>query len=162
MTGTRLRASANPVLRRLDVLVGEWQMDAIVDGQVVARSRNVFEWLENGMFLVQHAVAEPPLPTTPPEWVTHSPFPITTVIGLDDMSGQFYLNYADGRDVHRVYPMTMESGVWKFWGQAGPEFYQRFTGTFSADGKTIAGRIEQSRDGEHWETDFEQVYTKLT
>lgn len=149
------------VLRRLDALVGEWQVEAIVDGKPVARSRSVFAWMDGGMFLVQHADAEPPLPTTPPEWITHSPFPITTVMGLDDASEQFFMLYADGRDVHRVYPMTLTDGVWKFWGQAGPEFHQRFSGTFNADGTVITGLIEQSPDGEHWETDFHQTYTKI-
>jgi hypothetical protein len=152
--------STNPLLRRLDALVGEWQVEAIVGGRVVARSRSVFEWLPGGMFLIQHGEAEPPLPATPPEWVTNSPFPITTIMGLDDVSGQLYMLYADGRDVHRVYPMTMADGVWKFWGQAGPEFFQRFTGTLNADSTVIDGPIEQSRDGETWETDFVQTYTK--
>jgi hypothetical protein len=160
MQSEQRQLSANPVLRRLDALAGEWQMEAITEGRVVARSRSVFEWLPDGMFLVQQAEAEPPLPNTPPEWIKNSPFPITTIMGLDDASEQFYMMYADGRDVHRVYPMSMADGVWKFWGQAGPEFFQRFTGTFSDDGTVIHGLIEWSRDGENWQTDFEQTYTK--
>jgi hypothetical protein len=152
--------STNPLLRRLDALMGEWQVEAAIDGRPLARSTSVFEWLPGGMFLVQHAEAEPPLPTTPPVWVANNPFPITTIMGLDDASEQFSMMYADGRDVHRVYPMSMSDGVWKFWGQAGPEFFQRFTGTFSADGTVIHGLIERSSDGQTWETDFEQTYTK--
>ena len=41
------------------------------------------------------------------------------------------------------------------------DFSQRFTGTFSEDGKTIEGRWEISHDGETWETDFDMTYTKI-
>ncbi|HEX6471886.1 MAG TPA: hypothetical protein VF069_22515 [Streptosporangiaceae bacterium] len=155
-----MKESTNPVLRRLDALVGEWQVDVLgEDGVPVARSRSVFAW--DGMLLVHHAEAEPPLPNTPPEWITHAPFPITAVIGLDDLSGQFSMMYTDARDVHRVYAMSMEGGVWKFWGQAGPEFHQRATGTFTPDGNVIHALIERSADGHHWETDFASTYTKV-
>jgi hypothetical protein len=40
------------------------------------------------------------------------------------------------------------------------EFAQRFTGAFDADGTTITGRWEISRDGSHWEHDFDLVYTR--
>jgi hypothetical protein len=156
------QSTTHSELRRLDALVGEWQMDAIVAGQPVARARTVFEWIEGGAYLVQHTEGEPALPATPPEWVTGSPFPITTIMGLDDFSGAFTMMYADGRGVHRVYQMSLGDGVWKFWGQAGAEFHQRFTGTFNDAGDVITGRIEASRDGVNWELDFDQTYTKVT
>ena len=34
------------------------------------------------------------------------------------------------------------------------EFSQRFTGTFSADGRRIDGRWESAQDGSDWELDF--------
>ena len=39
---------------------------------------------------------------------------------------------------------------------------QRFTGTFSADGRTIAGRWELAPDGDDWQTDFDVTYTRVT
>ena len=41
------------------------------------------------------------------------------------------------------------------------DFSQRFTGTFSDDGKTIAGPWEISHDGKTWEHDFDLTYTKV-
>jgi hypothetical protein len=41
------------------------------------------------------------LPTTPIVWRENSPFPIVTVIGVDDPSGAFTYLYADGRGVRR-------------------------------------------------------------
>jgi hypothetical protein len=151
----------NPGLERLDALVGEWEMEASVGGQPTIRGRAAFEWLEGGTFLVQHADAEPPGKDTPSEWVEHSPFPVTTIIGLDDPSQQFCYAYADGRGVCRVYEMTLDDGLWKIWGQSGPEFFQRFSGTFSDDGNSMTARWEASRDAQTWETDFDMTYTKV-
>ena len=134
---------------------------SIIAGQPTARGTTTFTWLERGAFLVQHADADPPLPTAPPEWLTNSPFPLVTIIALDDASGTFCYAYADARGVRRVYQMRLSDGVWEIWGQAGPEFYQRFRGTFSQDGNTITSRWERSRDGSTWERDFDGTYAKV-
>ena len=55
--------------------------------------------------------------------------------------------------------LSLIDGVWKLW-RDGEPFSQRFTGTFSKDGKTITGRWEISDDGNTWRTDFELTYTK--
>jgi hypothetical protein len=141
---------------RLDVLVGEWQMEA----HWLEGGRARFEWMEDGAFLVQHADAE--LPADSPEGlVANWPFPITTVIGLDDPSETFAYVYTDGRGVSRVYDMTLDEGEWKIWGRRKPDLLQRFLGTVSDDGQTIDGRWEQSPDGQDWELDFEIKYSKL-
>jgi len=68
---------------------------------------------------------------------------------------------ADARGVCRVYQMSLEDGVWKIWGQAGPGFYQRFEGSFSDDGTRITARWEGSKDGKSWTPDFSVTYTKV-
>lgn len=148
----------NPVLGRLDTLVGKWTFEASLEGRTVARGRTSFEWIEGGAFLVQHAQAEPPLPETPSEWVANSPFPLTTLFGLDDSTEKFSMFHADSRGVFRVYEMTLDDGVWKIWRDA-PGFFQRFTGT--VDGDTITGYWEGSPDGSNWQYDFDQTYTKV-
>jgi hypothetical protein len=75
-------------------------MEASVGEELVARARAVFEWLEGGAFLVQHADAEPPPP--------------------------------------------------------------QFTATFSGDGDTLTGCRERSRDGTHWQHDFDVTYKRVT
>jgi hypothetical protein len=42
------------------------------------------------------------------------------------------------------------------------EFSQRFTGALGADGDTVTGRWEISRDGSHWVHDFDLVHTRLS
>ena len=55
--------------------------------------------------------------------------------------------------------MSASPGTWRFW-RDGPDFAQRFTGTFSADGDTIIGRGELSRDGTSWEDDLQLTYRR--
>jgi hypothetical protein len=162
MTIRPLPPATDPMLRRLNALVGEWDMLASVDGRPTARARAVFEPWEGGAFLIHRVDAAPSDFEIPQIWVENSPFPITTIIAFDQPTQTFSYNYADARGVHRIYQMSMTDSTWSFWGQAGPEWYQRFTGTFSADGRTITGRIEQSTDRSTWELDFDQTYTKIS
>ena len=56
--------------------------------------------------------------------------------------------------------MAFSGRDWRIWGQAGPEFFQRFSGALSEDGRRIDARWERSRDGETWQLDFELTYTR--
>jgi len=154
------RRTPHAALERLNVLVGEWKLQASVGGQPVGRARAVFAWLEGGAFLVQHTDAEPAEFEPPPEWVANSPFPIATIIGLDDATKRFSMLYGDARGVFRVYQMSLVNGFWKVWREA-PGFHQRFTGTFSDDNTTITARWEKSDDGSRWEYDFDLNYRKV-
>lgn len=154
------RPKPNPLLRRLDALVGEWTIVAIVDGKPVGgQGRTRFEWRDGESFLVQHADVEFD-ETTPAEWVAGSPFPVTTIIGLDDTAEQFTMLYADARGVFRVYEMSLGDGVWRIWREA-PGFHQRFVGTFNDSGTVITARWEASPDGTDWALDFDLTYTKI-
>ena len=153
-------AAPHPALGRLEVLVGEWELQASVGGQPIpGRGRTVFAWLEGGAFLMQHADVESEV--APAEWVASSPFPVTTIIGLDDSTEQFCMLWADARGVFRVYQMSLRDGVWRLWRDA-PGFFQRFTATIGGDGKIIRGRWEKSGDGSSWEPDLDMTYSKVT
>jgi hypothetical protein len=87
------------------------------------------------------------------------------IIGADPESeGNYRQHYFDSRGVARLYKMSLDAGVWRLWRDEPDfsplDFSQRFTGTFSADGKTIAGRWEICHDGTTWEPDFDLTYTK--
>jgi hypothetical protein len=56
--------------------------------------------------------------------------------------------------------MSLDAGVWRLW-RSGAPFSQRFTGTFSDDGRTITGQWEIAEDGTTWKTDFDLIYTKV-
>jgi hypothetical protein len=145
--------STNTAAReRLEALIGEWTMEARPPGGPPwpGEGRVTFEWLEEGVpLLLERWHVD--LPEAPDG---------LAVIGCDGMSGTYYQLYIDERDVQRIYEMSLEAGTWKLW-RHGKPFSQRFTGNFSDDGKTIAGRWETAEDGKDWKTDFDLTYTKV-
>jgi hypothetical protein len=71
-------------------------------------------------------------------------------------------HYYDSRGVTRTYHMRLGSGTWSFW-REDPDFYQRFTGEFGADGTRINARFEMSHDqGQTWKHDFDMTFTMTT
>ena len=83
------------------------------------------------------------------------------VIGRDDVAETYSMLYFDARGVSQIYEMSFGDGVWKQ-RRSAPEFSQRFTGTLSDDGATIAARWEKSSDGSRWDHDFDLIYTRVT
>ena len=65
----------------------------------------------------------------------------------------------------RVYHMGFDNGVWTLRREAPDvsplDFAQRYTGTVSDDGGTIAGRWEIAHDGATWEPDFDLTYLRV-
>ena len=87
------------------------------------------------------------------------------IIGFNEGRGSFLQHYFDSRGVARVYGMSLEQGVWRLWRESPDfsplDFAQRYTGTFSDDGATIAGRWEIAQDGVTWEHDFDLTYLRV-
>jgi ketosteroid isomerase-like protein len=140
----------DPAVARLEPLVGRWRIDGDVPTDLTADAAGdlAFEWLGDKAFVVQR-------------WRTAAPeFPDGLAIigpGEDD---EFVQHYFDSRGVGRVYGMSLRDGEWRLWRDA-PEFSQRFTGSFSADGTTITGAWEMAKDGKTFERDFGLVYTRV-
>jgi hypothetical protein len=137
----------------LDVLAGRWAMQARPPagspwaGGTGAAS---FEWLDGHNFLVQRWTIEAP---EAPDGIA--------IIGTGEEPGSLRQHYFDARGVRRVYEMSLTEDTWKLWRNASDPFPQRYSGTFSADRKTITGRWERAESGSGWETDFELVYRRL-
>jgi hypothetical protein len=143
-------------LEPLTPLVGEWRLLAAFGDEPPADvgARVTFEWLPGGRFLGQRW--EVPIPEAPDG---------IAIIGPDPRrEGSYLQHYFDSRGVARVYRMSLEGGVWKLWRDEPDlsplDFSQRFTGTFSNDGQTIAGAWEICHDGTTWEHDFDLTYVK--
>jgi hypothetical protein len=138
---------------RLETLVGEWTMQAGPPGGPPwpGGARVTFQWFAEGVPLLMERwhVDMPEAPDG------------VAVIGCDGMSDSYYQLYTDERDVQRVYAMSIRDGVWRLW-RDGEPFAQRFTGTFSEDGDTIAGRWEIAEDGTTWRTDFDLTYRRIS
>jgi hypothetical protein len=140
-------------LRRLDLLVGEWVVEAEFPGQAVAAGRSVFEWALDGQFLVQRTEAPNPAPDS------------TSIVSVEPETGAYTQHHFDARGVVRLYEMTFDGRVWQLLREEEDfsplSFRQRFTGRPSADGDTIHGVWEQSKVGSaQWETDFALTYRR--
>ena len=149
VTGNRVDA-----LARLDVLAGEWVVEARFPGGGDApAARSTFEWALDRQFLIQRT--EVPVPEAPDAMM---------IVSADPQTGAYTQHYYDSRGVVRLYAMSLADGVWTLTRESPDftplDFRQRFTGTFSADGNTITGAWESGRDGGEWEHDFALTYRR--
>ncbi len=140
---------------RLAPLIGEWTMRAVFpEAPPVEGGRVVFAWMAGERFVIQRW--EVPAPEAPDG---------LAIIGFNEGRGGFLQHYFDSCGVARVYGMSLEQGVWRLWRESPDfsplDFAQRYTGTFSDDGATIAGRWEIAQDGVTWEHDFDLTYLRV-
>jgi hypothetical protein len=137
-------------MKPLDALVGEWTMEAgPPEGPPwPGEARVSFEWLADAYLIERWAIDMPEAPDG------------IAIIGPDQSGERLVQHYFDSRGVARIYGMSLEGGVWKLW-RDGDDFSQRFSGTFSDDGRRIDGRWEIAHDGKTWETDFDLTYVKV-
>src|SRR5215211_560082 len=149
-------SSGGPLVA-LKPFVGEWSLAASFEDMppTDASARVTFEWLPGEQFLIERW--EVPVPEAPDG---------IAIIGVDpEREGNYLQHYFDSRGVARVYRMSFTDGVWKLWREKPDfsplDFAQRYTGTFSDDGRTIAGSWEICHDGTTWEHDFDLTYTKI-
>jgi hypothetical protein len=152
---------SGPATKRPDALerlIGTWDFETSSEGRFLGRGWTSFKWIEGGAFVLQRADDEPD-PATSEDWATHSPMPVTAVIGADDTTDALVQLYSDARGVFRIYRMSLTDEAWTVWRDA-PGFNQRFMGRLEDDGTTIRGQWEASEDGSTWTTDFEMVYRK--
>ena len=150
------RADGESAIGRLAALVGEWRMESEFEDTPPADSgaRVAFEWIPGQRFLLQRWE----IPGLDP---LAMPAAGIAIIGADpEGAGRFLQHYFDSRGVARVYKMSFDDGVWKLW-RDSPDFSQRYTGSFSDDGKTISGAWEICHDGATWEHDFDLTYSKV-
>lgn len=143
-------AKPNPALAPLTILVGTWKTTGthpLVPGTTF-HGRTSFAWIEGGAFLIMRSrIDEPEIPSG------------IAVFGTDDTTGECSMLYFDERGVSRRYEVSLRDHVWRWWRDA-PGFSQRFTATIAADGRTMAGTGEMSRDGTTWEPDLALTYTR--
>jgi hypothetical protein len=154
----------HPLLEHLDALVGEWETAARhrLLPDTVVRGRSTFEWLEGGHFLIWRVRNEhPDFPDSISVLGCEAPDGSEDPGDAGDSGGRCTLRYFDSRGVFRQCGLGAEAGSWRFWCEL-PGFAQRFTGTFGADGATIAGLAELSQDGGAWEEDLRITYKRVT
>ena len=146
-------ATVDKALDAFELFVGEWTMipGFLPNPAEAPGARTTFEWLTGKRFLVQRWEVDHP---DAPDGIA--------IIGFDPATGACVQHYFDSRGVGREYEMTFANKVWTLQRLAAePDFSQRFTGAFSDDGNTIAGRWDISADGSSWDHDFDLTYTRV-
>ena len=143
--------TAADALRKLEVLVGEWTLEARwPNGEPWPGGGSAtFEWHSSGAHLIQRTTAD--LPEAPDS---------VSIIGCDAANATYFQLYSDDRGVCRVYQMTIGRSDWTLW-RDGEPFAQRFRATISADGNTMQGRWEIAEDQTNFVTDFDLIYRRL-
>src|SRR5262249_11711996 len=143
--------TAEGALKELEVLVGEWSLEATPPGGPPwpGGGKATFFWHESGAHLIGRVTVE--LPEAPDGWA---------IFGCDAANGTYYNLYSDERGVCRVYETTIGGGEWSMW-RDGEPFPQRFFAQISEDGNTIESRWEKALDGSNWEIDFHLTYTRI-
>jgi hypothetical protein len=142
----------NKALGKYHKLLGTWKLSGshrLMPG-VVLSGTCVISWLqEGGLLIVKTVMDQKEIPE------------MIGVIGHDDQNKESVdtMLYFDKRGVSRIFDMSMENKVWKYWRNA-PKFSQRFTGTFKDDGNTIFGLSELCEDGVNWQDDLKLTYIK--
>jgi hypothetical protein len=148
-------ADRTAALKRLEPLLGAWNIETGIPGGEGVVGRMEVEWLLGGAFLVQRS--EVPHPAAPDGFCVIAPKD-------GDASGAYVQHYFDSRGVVRIYSMTLRDGVWTLLRDSADftplSFAQRFVGTFSEDENVITGAWETSQDASTWEKDFDLTYTR--
>jgi hypothetical protein len=144
------QASAEQALRALELLVGEWAVEAKgPDGQAwPGEGRASFQWHPSHAHLVQRIAVD--VPGAPDS---------TSIIGCDAANGTYVQLYSDERGVCRIYTMQIDSKQWILQREGEP-FAQRFIGTISDDARTISGRWDKAENGPEFTVDFYLTYRK--
>jgi hypothetical protein len=156
--------TSEPALEPLNRVVGTWTTEAthpafpgVVHGSVT------IEWLEGERFLIHRARTDHP---DFPDSISIIGFMEQDRVGgaspgnpTADGPAQLSMHYFDSRGVSRVYDASFDDKSWRIWRNA-PGFSQRFTGTFSDGGDTIAGRWQLRQDDGQWHDDLEITYRR--
>lgn len=140
----------NPILAPLKGLVGQWRTTGTHPylSRRTLHGRASFEWIEGAAFLLMRTEMD----------AAEIPNGVA-IFGADDQAGECFMLYFDERGVSRKYDVEIRTdGL--VWTRNHPAFAQRFTLTMAADGRSMVGRGEMSREKAAWEPDLELVYAR--
>jgi hypothetical protein len=140
----------NPALKSFEVLIGEWRTSGSHPyfPSVTLTGRAVFEWHENGAFLIMRSE------------IDHPKFPDgIEIFGSDDMAKTFFMLHFDERGTSRKFNVQVD-GMGFTWQRDDPDFSQRYALKIQDDGQSLEGKGEMSRNGNAWENDLSLTYTR--
>ena len=135
--------------KRLARLVGRWDVTIrwseathrLVGGPREVEAEADVSWLKEGRFLHYQL--------GPAHWI----------MGGDDDSAEYVALYADERPVSRIYRMTLNRGLWRFW-RDSPGFRQPFEGRIGGNGRRIVAHWDKAENEERWVRDFDMDFVR--
>ena len=140
----------NPSLAGFSAVIGTWTTTGthpMVPGTTF-HGRTSFEWHEGGAFVVMRSeIDEPDVPSG------------IAIFGSDGAPSTLSMLYFDERAVARHYQVAINDSSLRWW-RTAPDMSQRYTIAISADGHTLRGTGEFSRDGGAWGPDLALTYTR--
>lgn len=147
--------SAETALERLQVLVGEWEIETSLElDPALGAAWMKIDWALERRFLLQSAHV--PHPAAPD---------VLAMIAVDPENGSYTQHYFDSRGVVRIYAMELSEETWTLTRTESDfselPFAQRYLGSIEDGGRRIRGRWEKSADAASWELDFELSYSKV-
>jgi hypothetical protein len=141
----------NPALQPFTKLIGEWQTTGTHPyfPDVTLKGRTVFEWHENGAFVIARSE------------IDHPKFPDgIQIFGSDDAAGTYFMLHFDERGTSRKYNVEV-MGEEFIWNRDDPEFSQYFTLTVKEDGQHMESQGKMSQKGQPWEDDLSLTFTRV-
>lgn len=143
-------APRNKALEAFAPLIGRWKVEGrhpLLPGRTL-RGEASFSWVDHGAFVSwRTSMDDPEIPDG------------VAIFGSDDERREYFMIYFDERGVSRKYDVAVEGTTIRWWRDA-PSLSQRYAWTVAADGATVTGKGEMSRDGSAWEGDLETTYTR--
>lgn len=142
---------ANPALKPFEVLIGEWRTAGSHPyfPNLALTGRTLFEWHENGAFLIMRSE------------IDHPKFPHgIELFGSDDAAKTLFMLHFDERGTSRKFDVRIDNGDF-IWRRDDPKFSQCYILTVQDNGQRLEGKGEMSRDGKAWEADLSLVYTRV-
>jgi hypothetical protein len=139
----------NDAMRRLQVLVGEWDVTMThawflesLDTEI--KGSATFEWYANGLLLMRST------------WADDSTQEF--VFGRNDARDEYVALSHDDRGVYRVFGMTFAHGEWTLL-REDPDFHQRIV--MRASPGRIEMRADASEDaGQTWRKDLDYIFER--
>ncbi len=142
---------ANPALKPFEILIGEWRTTGSHPyfPDVTLRGRALFEWHENGAFVIVRSD------------IDHPKFPDgIEIFGSDDSAKTLFMLHFDERGTSRKFDVQIENGDF-IWQRDDPKFSQRYILKVQDNEQRLESKGKMSVNGKAWEDDLSLVYTRI-
>ncbi len=141
-----------PEHEKLKLLIGKWEtrgntIATASEPAIVFSGTDSYAWLEDGLFVL-HQVD-----------VSMGDHPVIGIetIWYDPQSGKYRTHFVDADGTTSTYEACLEGQTWTMMSEI-----DRFSGSFSDDGKVLSGHWERRGGSSSWEPWMDVTLTRIT